>query len=142
MYYLLNARFVTCQQYTGCCTLCRWWCSFRVCKHRVIHCSHTAPKLSSPDGYRLGITPSQHCIKPAQKNRVVLALQILPTVITLTRRQHRFRGHKTGSNTLTKNSSSSKIITTQAYFCQGSRYRDQENVLNSDERYTSPTTHT
>ena len=48
-------------------------------KHRVIHYSHTAPKLSSPDGYRLGITPSQYCIKPTQQNRVVLALQILPT---------------------------------------------------------------
>ena len=28
-------------------------------KHRVIHYSHTAPKLSSPDAYRLGITLSQ-----------------------------------------------------------------------------------
>ena len=48
-------------------------------KHRVIHYSHTASKLYSPDGCRLGTTPSQYCIKPTQKNRVVLALQILPT---------------------------------------------------------------
>ena len=51
----------------------------RVGKHRVINYSHTAPKLSSPDGYRLGIAPSQYCIKPTTQNRVVLALQILPT---------------------------------------------------------------
>ena len=48
-------------------------------KHRVIQYSHTASKLYSPDGYRLGITPSLYCIKPTQQNRVVLALQILPT---------------------------------------------------------------
>ena len=34
-------------------------------KHRVIIIEHR-PKLSSPDGYRLGITPSQYCIKPTQ----------------------------------------------------------------------------
>ena len=51
-------------------------------KHRVIHYSHTAPKLSSPDGYRLGITPSQYCIKPTQQNKIVLALQMLPTAFT------------------------------------------------------------
>ena len=49
-------------------------------KHKVVHYSHTAPKLSSPDGYRLGIASSQYCIKPTQQNRVVLALQILPTL--------------------------------------------------------------
>ena len=48
-------------------------------EHRVIHHSHTASKLCSPDGYRLGTTPPQYCIKPTQQNRVVLALQILPT---------------------------------------------------------------
>ena len=53
-------------------------------KHRVFHYSHTAPKLSSPDGYRLGITPSQYCIKPkpTQQNRVVLALQTLQHVLS------------------------------------------------------------
>ena len=48
-------------------------------RHRVIHNSHTTSKRYSPDGYRLGSTPSQYCIKPTQQNRVVLALQILPT---------------------------------------------------------------
>ena len=48
-------------------------------EHRVIHYSHTALKLSSPDGYRLGITLSQYCIRPTQQNRVVLAPQIRPT---------------------------------------------------------------
>ena len=28
------------------------------------HYRTQTPKLSSPDGYRLGITPSQYCIKP------------------------------------------------------------------------------
>ena len=39
-------------------------------EHRVIHHSHTASKLCSPDGYRLGTTPPQYCIKPTQQNRV------------------------------------------------------------------------
>ena len=30
------------------------------------HYQTQTPKLSSPDGYRLGITPSQYCIKPTQ----------------------------------------------------------------------------
>ena len=30
------------------------------------HYGTQTPKLSSPDGYRLGITPSQYCIKPTQ----------------------------------------------------------------------------
>ena len=33
------------------------------------HYRTQTPKLSSPDGYRLGIEPSQYCIKPTQ-NRV------------------------------------------------------------------------
>ena len=47
--------------------------------HRVTQFSHTASKLNSPVGYRLGIAPSQHSIKPTQQNRVILELQILPT---------------------------------------------------------------
>ena len=81
MYYLLNGRLMTCEQYTAVvrCVVgvggAVW-----VDKHRVIHYSHTVPKLSSPDGYRLGITPSQYCIKPTQQNSVVLALPILLTI--------------------------------------------------------------
>ena len=50
-------------------------------EHRVIRSSHTAPKLPSPEGYILGITPSQYCIKPTKQSRAVLALQILPTCL-------------------------------------------------------------
>ena len=38
------------------------------------HYRTQTPKLSSPDGYRLGITPSQYCIKPSRIESV-LALQ-------------------------------------------------------------------
>ena len=54
----------------------RLYSAIWVDKHKVIDYSHTAPELSSPDGYRLGITPSQYRIKPTQKNSVVHALQI------------------------------------------------------------------
>ena len=50
-------------------------------EHRVIRSSHTAPKLPSPEGYILGITPSQYCIQPTKQSRAVLALQILPTCL-------------------------------------------------------------
>ena len=82
---LVNARLMTCEQYTsGVRCVVGVGGAVWVDKHRVIHHSHTAFKLCSPDGYRLGITPSQHRIKPTQQNRVVLALQILPTFSTFT----------------------------------------------------------
>ena len=49
-------------------------------KQRVIHHSHTAPKLSSLDGYRFGTTPSQYRIIPTQQNRVVLATTDTPNM--------------------------------------------------------------
>ena len=75
---LVNARLMTCEQYTsGVRCIVGVGGAVWVAKHRVIRYSHTAPKMSSPDGYRLRITPSQYCIKP-QQNSVVLALPILP----------------------------------------------------------------
>ena len=43
------------------------------------HYRTQTPKLSSPDGYRLGITPSQYCIKPTHENRVSSFTTILLT---------------------------------------------------------------
>ena len=43
------------------------------------HYRTQTPKLSSPDGYRLGITPSQYCIKPTLQNRVSSCTTILLT---------------------------------------------------------------